>query len=159
MTGGSGTNPGDDQRQGSAATEPQPTPQRVGVDLHTPDQDLQRSTVQRGQCLPEPTFIERLLLEHLEAADRCRQPIAGQVGDVGIELPQPVPCAVVAYQAGPDDGAVRVDDPSSGSPHRAVAELGIGDLLTAIKDARSAANTVFGQPGRPQTRFPDRTLI
>jgi len=159
MTDGSGPHTSDDHRQGSAAAQPQPTPQRVGVDLHAPNQNLQRPAVQRGQCLPDPALIERLLLEHLEASDRRRQPVAGQVGDVGIELPQPVPRAVVAYQAGPDDGAVGVDDPSSGGPHRAVAELGIGDLLTAIKDARSTAHTGFGQPGRPQARFPDRTVI
>jgi hypothetical protein len=159
MTGGSGPHTSDDHRQGSAAAQPQPTPQRVGVDLHAPDQNLQRPAVQRGQCLPDPALIERQLLEHLEASDRRRQPVAGKVGDVRIELPQPVPHAVVAYQAGPDDGAVGVDDPSSSGPHRAVAELGIGDLLTAIKDARSAAHTGFGQPGRPQARFPDRTVI
>jgi len=147
MTGGSGADASDDHRQGSAASRPQPAPQCVGVDSHAADQNLQHATVQRGQCLPEPALVERQVLEHLEASDRGRQPVAGQVGDVGIELPQPVPRAVVTYQAGPDDGAVGVDDPSSGGPHRAVVGLGIGDLFTAIKDARSTAHTRIGQPG------------
>ena len=98
-------------------------------------------------------------LEHLEAADPRRQPIPGQVRDVGVELPQPVACAVVAHQAGPDHGAVGIDDPSPGRPHRTFVRFGVGDLFAAIEDARPAADTRSRQPGRPQACLPDRPVI
>ena len=111
------------------------------------------------RALAEPALIELQLLEHLEAAHRRRQPVAGQIGDVGIELPQPVPHAVVAHQPGPDHGTVRVDDPASGRPHSAVVGLGVGELFVAIKDARPPAHTRLGQPAGPQARFPNRAVI
>ncbi|CKV61418.1 Uncharacterised protein [Mycobacterium tuberculosis] len=68
-----------------------------------------------------------------------------------------MPGAVVAYQAGTDDGAVGVDDPFPGGPHTAVVGLVVTDLFTGIEDAGSTADTRSGQPGRPKTCFSNIT--
>ena len=112
-----------------------------------------------GQRLPQPPLIERQLLEHLEAPHPRRQPITGQVGDVGVELPQPVSRAVVADQPGPHDGAVGIDDPPSGGPHRAVIRVGVGDLFAAIEHAGATAYARLRQAGRPQACLPDRAAV
>ena len=136
--------------RGRLTAQPQPSPQRVGVDLAHRAPGSPAPAVQRRQRLPEPALIERQLLEQPRSPGPRRQPIPGQVGDVGVELPQPVPRGVVAHQPGPDHGAVGVDDPSPGRPHRAVVRLGVGDLFAAIEDAGSTADTRLRQT-RPTT--------
>ena len=111
------------------AAQPQPRPQRVGVDVDAAHQDLDRADVARRKRLAQPPFAVAELVEHLEAAHAVGQPVAGQVGDVGVELPQPVPGGVVAHQPGAHHRAVGVDDPPAGRRHRAVVGFGVGDLL------------------------------
>jgi hypothetical protein len=63
-----------------ATAQPQPSPQGVWIARDTsnaPHQDLQRPAVKRSQHLAQPAFIERQLLNNLEAADRRGQSIAG----------------------------------------------------------------------------------
>ena len=95
------------------SAQPQPRPQRVGVDIDTADQDLGRTHIARRKRLPQPPFAVGQCVEHLESPHPVGQLVAGQVGDVGVELPQAVPRRVMAHQPGAHHRAVGVDDPAA----------------------------------------------
>ena len=146
---------------GCAAAQPQSRPQRVGVDIDTAHQDLDRADVARRKRLAQPPFAEVELLEHFEPAHAVGQPVAGQVGDVGVELPQPVPRGVVAHQTGAHHRAVGVDDPPAGRRHRAVVGFGVGDLPSPVSRIvarrRTPARPAPPTTGTPRARCPPAT--
>ena len=109
-----------------------------------------RAAVARRKRLPQPFFAVAELFEHLETAHTVRQSVAGQVGDVGVELPQPVPGRVVAHQTRAHHRAVGVDDPAARRRHRAVVGIGVGDLLIPVEQD-VARRVTPGSPTAPPT--------
>src|SRR3954471_24359414 len=96
----------DDHRHRCRTAQLQPLTECVRIDVDAAYENLDGARVVRRQGVAQPLFAEAELLEHLEATDAFRQPVSGQIGDVGVELPQPVPRRVVANQSGTDDRAV-----------------------------------------------------
>ena len=108
-------------------------------------------TSTRRKRLAQPPFAVVQLLEHFEPAHVLGQPIAGQVGDIGVELPQPVPGGVVPHQTCAHHRAVGIDDPPAGRRHRAVVGFGVGDLPSPASSIVARRVTpVPRKPRRPQ---------
>ena len=105
-------------------------------------------------------FPQRKRFDDLEAADPVGQPVAGQVGDVGIELPQSVAGAVLADQTRPHHRAVGVDDPAPGWTAAAVLGVGVGEHLVggraAVQHAGPPPHAGLGQGRRPQAGLAHR---
>ena len=144
---------GDHDRRRLTAAQPQPRPQRVGVDVDAADQDLGGADVASRKRLAQPPFAVPDLLEDLEPAHAVGQSVAGQIGDVGVELPQSVPGGVVAHQPGTHDGAVGVDDPAARGCHRAIVGVGVGDLLADVEHRGPPGHPGGGEARRPQARL------
>ena len=87
-----------------------------------------RPTLAPAQGRAQRLLAVAAVLEHPERPDARRRGVAGEVGEVLVDPPQPVPRAVLAHQPGAHDGAVGVDDPLARRAHRAVVVLGVGDL-------------------------------
>jgi hypothetical protein len=106
--------------------------------------------------LAQNLFPQGQLVKHLEAPQPGWQLVTGQVGDVGVQLPQSVPGTVVTHQPGAHHGAIRVDDPAARRPGRAVVRIGVGDLLAAVQQRRPAPDSGRGQRRRPQAGLAHR---
>ena len=109
----------------------------------------------RTEHLPQGLLAQRRLLEDLETADTVRHPVPGQIGDVGIELPQSMPGGVLAHQTGSHHRTVRIDDPPTGYGDTALIRVGVGEHLVAVQHRGAPAHTGLGQRVRPQARLPD----
>ena len=101
--------------------------------------ELDGTRVVSGQRLTHLLLVEGDLAEHLEAADAVGKPVAREVGDVRVELPQPMPGGVVADQPSADHRTVGVDDPAARRRDRAVVGLGIGDLFGTVQHGGAAS--------------------
>ena len=124
-------------------------PQRVGIHIHTTDEDLGRTYITTRKRLAQSAFAVGELLEHLEAAHSGRQRIPGQVGDVGVELPETVSGRVVAHQTRAHDRAIGVDDPPAGLRDHAVVGFGVEQERpeTLWLGRREGTETVWRDPG------------
>ena len=133
--------------------QPQSCPQRVGVDIDTANEDLDGADVARRKRLAQSPFAVGQLLENFEPAHVLGQPIAGQVGDIGVELPQPVSGGVVPHQTCAHHRAVGVDDPPAGRRHRAVVGVGVGDAFAGVQHRRPTGHSIPSKARRPQARL------
>ncbi len=123
------------------------SPQSVGIVTNAAHQDCPQSTL---TALAQPTR-RRPAAQHLEPAQRRRQPVTGQSKRFGDRCHN-MPGAVVAYRPGTDDGAVR-GRRSFPAGRTAVVGLVVTDLFTGIEDAGSTADTRSANPADQRRSF------
>jgi hypothetical protein len=126
--GGRGAaNPGQDGGRLVGAGKLEARPEFVGVDVQTPNQDLQPADPETAKRGTQGLLGIVAILENPEGADAGGRGVPGEVGDVLVELAKAMAAGIVPNETGPDHRAIGVNDPLPGCPDRAVIGLGIGN--------------------------------